>query len=168
MGIGQSLVLTFFQKCCDLLPTEGCRQCSCTGPGCQHWHAQLPALLRGQAPKVMRESKRRRKKPKSWKKAGGEKSLKLKCLRQFPNYGERCSCLHNPFQSQGSTKSQASFPTPPSAPARPDQFSQHLTKQIYPREQFFQHAGKKIWQRLWTASAIKTLWGLSFIGKIFL
>lgn len=102
------------------------------------------------------------------KRQGGKKSLKLKCLWQFPNYGKRCSCLHNPFQSQGSTKSQASFPTPPLASARPDQFSQHLTKQIYPREQFFQHAGKKIWQRLWTASAIKTLWGLSFIGKIFL
>lgn len=108
-----------------------------------------------------------RKKPKAWKKAGGKKYLKLKCLWQSLNYGERCSCLCNPVQSQGSTKSQASFPTPPSASARPDQFSQHLTKQIYPREEFFQHAGTKIWQRLWTALVIKTLWGLSFIGKIF-
>lgn len=39
---------------------------------------------------------------------------------------------------------------------------------FYPREEFFQHAGTKIWQRLWAALAIKTLWGLSFVGKIFL
>lgn len=61
-----------------------------------------------------------------------------------------------------SKKSQASFPTPPSASARPDQFSQHLTKQIYPREEFFQHAGKK------KSGNACGLWGLSFIGKIFL
>lgn len=69
-----SSLFFLFMRWFDLLTMEVCGLCSCTWLGCQHWHTQLPTLLRGQAPETMSKSRRRRKIPKAWKKEGEKKS----------------------------------------------------------------------------------------------
>lgn len=94
--------------------------------------------------------------------------LRLKYLWQFLNYSKKGSCPCNAVQSQVQPRARLHSQLHPQLQQGQTNSPNTWQSRSIPGKSFSIMLGKKIWQCLWTASVIKTLWGLSFIGKIFL